>query len=193
MSSAPPLILASSSPYRAAMLERLGVPFTTRTSGIDETAEPGETPESLARRLALAKAEHVAAGEIDTLVLGADQVASVNGEILGKPGGRDRAIEQLGRMSGEEVVYLSAIALLDQNRQRVDVVPTRLRFRQLNRDEIVRYVDRDAPFDCAGSMRSEAGGIALLESMSSEDPTAIIGMPLIRISQWLRDIGYRVP
>ncbi|MGK7296989.1 MAG: Maf family protein [Candidatus Wenzhouxiangella sp. M2_3B_020] len=193
MPSPPYLILASSSPYRAAMLERLGVPFTAVTSGIDETAEPGETPESLARRLAVAKAEHVATEHIDAIVLGADQVASVNGEILGKPGGRDRAIEQLGRMSGNEVVFLSAVALLGQDRREVDVVPTRLRFRDLGDGEITRYVDHDEPFDCAGAMRSEAGGIALLESMSSDDPTAIIGMPLIRISKWLREVGYQVP
>lgn len=189
----PPLILASSSPYRAAMLERLGIPFTTETSGVDETPEPGEAPEVLARRLALAKARQVADANPQALVIGADQIAVLGDQVLGKPGTRERAIVQISRMSGNRVDYLSGIALLGAGYQQVDIVPTRLTYRNLDRLEIERYVDRDQPFDCAGAMRSESLGIALLESLSSDDPTALIGMPLIRIAQWLRDAGYEIP
>ncbi|MEX2500069.1 MAG: nucleoside triphosphate pyrophosphatase [Wenzhouxiangellaceae bacterium] len=189
----PPLILASSSSYRAAMLERLGVPFSTVASGIDETPEPGETPGALVRRLALAKARQVADANPQALVIGADQVAVLGDQVLGKPGAREHAIAQIARMSGQRVDYLSGLALLGAGQQQVDIVPTRLKFRELEQSEIERYVDRDQPFDCAGAMRSESLGIALLESLSSDDPTALIGMPLIRIAQWLRAAGYEIP
>lgn len=189
----PPLILASSSPYRAQMLDRLGLPFTTATSGIDETPESGETPEALVRRLALNKARHVAPRHPDALVIGADQVSVLGDDILGKPGSRERAISQIQRMSGQRVDYLSGIALVGPGIERVDIVPTRLTYRTLELAEIERYVDRDQPFDCAGAMRSESLGIALLESLSSDDPSALIGMPLIRIAQWLRSAGYQIP
>ncbi|HKL52359.1 MAG TPA: nucleoside triphosphate pyrophosphatase [Wenzhouxiangellaceae bacterium] len=189
----PPLILASSSPYRARMLDRLGLPFSTATSGIDETAEPGETPEALVRRLALGKAQHIAPRHPEALVIGADQVSVLGDEILGKPGSRERAICQIQRMSGKRVDYLSGIALVGPGIEQVDIVPTRLTYRTLEQTEIERYVDRDQPFDCAGAMRSESLGIALLESLASDDPTALIGMPLIRIAQWLRAAGYEIP
>jgi len=189
----PPLILASGSPYRAQMLDRLGLPFSTATSGIDETPEPDETPEALVRRLALGKAQHVAPGHPDALIIGADQVSVLDDDILGKPGSRERAIAQIQRMSGKRVDYLSGIALLGPGIERVDIVPTRLTYRTLAQAEIERYVDRDQPFDCAGAMRSESLGIALLESLASDDPTALIGMPLIRIAQWLRAAGYEIP
>ncbi|MBL37408.1 MAG: septum formation protein Maf [Xanthomonadales bacterium] len=189
----PPLILASSSPYRAQMLDRLGLPFSTAASGIDETPAPGESPEALVRRLALEKARHVAPRHPDALIIGADQVSVLGDEILGKPGTRERAIEQIQRMSGRRVDYLSGIALIGPGIEQVDIVPTRLTYRDLDQAEIERYVDRDQPFDCAGAMRSESLGIALLETLSSDDPTALIGMPLIRIAQWLRAAGYRIP
>lgn len=189
----PPLILASSSPYRSQMLERLGLPFSAVTSGIDETPEPGESPEALVRRLALEKARHIAPRHPDALIIGADQVSVLGDEILGKPGSRERAIEQIQRMSGKRVDYLSGIALIGPGMERIDIVPTRLTYRDLDQREIERYVDRDRPFDCAGAMRSESLGIALLETLSSDDPTALIGMPLIRIAQWLRAAGYEIP
>lgn len=189
----PPLILASSSRYRSEMLERLGVPFSTATSGIDETPEPDETPDALVRRLASSKARHIAPDHPDALVIGADQVSVLDGEILGKPGSRERAVDQIRRMSGKSVDYLSGIALVGPGIEQVDIVTTRLVYRNLERAEIERYVDRDQPLDCAGAMRSESLGIALLESLSSDDPTALIGMPLIRIAQWLRAAGYRIP
>lgn len=189
----PPLILASSSPYRAQMLGRLGLPFSTVASGIDETPAPGESPQALVRRLALEKARHVAPRHPDALIIGADQVSVLGEEILGKPGAREPAITQIQRMSGQRVDYLSGIALVGPGIERVDIVPTRLTYRDLEQAEIERYVDRDQPFDCAGAMRSESLGIALLETLSSDDPTALIGMPLIRIAQWLRAAGYGIP
>jgi len=189
----PPLILASSSPYRAQMLERLGLAFSTATSGIDETPEPGESPQRLVRRLALAKAKRIAPEHPDALIIGADQVSVLGDEILGKPGSRERAIGQIQRMSGKRVDYLSGIALVGPGIERIDIVPTRLTYRELDQAEIERYVDRDRPFDCAGAMRSESLGIALLETLSSDDPSALIGMPLIRIAQWLRAAGYEIP
>lgn len=189
----PPLILASGSPYRAQMLDRLGLPFSTATSGIDETPETNEVPEALVRRLALGKAKQIAQQHPDALIIGADQVSVLDGEILGKPGSRERAISQIQRMSGNRVDYLSGIALVGPDIEQIDIVSTRLTYRVLEQAEIERYVDRDQPFDCAGAMRSESLGIALLESLSSDDPTALIGMPLIRIAQWLRSAGYEIP
>lgn len=189
----PPLILASSSPYRAQMLRRLGVPFTTVTSGVDETPEAEESAAALVRRLALDKARHVARQRPEALVLGADQVAVLDGRVLGKPVTRERAIEQIRQLSGNAVEYLSGIALVGPDQDRVDIVLTRLHYRGLSQLEIERYVDRDQPLDCAGAMRSESLGISLLESLSADDPTALIGMPLIRVAQWLREAGFEIP
>ena len=193
MNSPAPLVLASSSPYRAELLRRLGVPFETVVSGIDETRRDGETADALVRRLARGKAEHVAALRPDAAVIGADQVAVCGERILGKPGEREHAIERLREMSGRTVEFLSGIAFIHAGRTEVDVVPTRLTLRELGDDEIARYVDRDEPFDCAGGMRSESLGIALLSSLTSDDPTALIGLPLIRVSSWLRAAGHDVP
>lgn len=189
----PKLILASSSRYRAQMLERLGVSFTVQVSGIDEQPRSDEAPHDLARRLALSKAEAIAVDHPDALIIGADQVALLQGRVLGKPGTRERAVAQLAEMSGCAVDFLSAIALLGPDCRLVDIVATRLQFRKLGKAEIERYVDADRPLDCAGAMRSEALGIALLDAVSSDDPSALIGLPLIRISQWLRAQGLAIP
>jgi len=191
--SKPTLILASGSAYRAEMLQRLGLEFITESAGIDERRCDGETPEALVRRLALEKARHVAARRPDAFVIGADQVAALGTDVLGKPGDRSAAIAQLDSMAGREVVFLSGIALLAPGIERIDCVPTTLRFRALTRAEIERYVDLDRPFDCAGAMRSERLGITLLESMASDDPTALIGLPLIRLAEWLREAGWKLP
>ena len=189
-----PLILASGSKYRAEMLRRLGIPFEVLAADIDETPDPGELPRQLAARLAEQKARSVHARRPDAWVLGADQVAGLeDGHILGKPGTVETAIEQLAMIRGKEVTWYSGIALIGADAPRVAVVDTVLRMRQLTDSEIERYVERDRPLDCAGSMRSESLGIALVESMSSDDPTALIGMPLVRVSNWLRSIGHLVP
>ena len=189
----PPLILASSSPYRAEMLQRLNVAFTTITSGIDETPAADEPAAALVKRLALEKARRVARQQPEALIIGADQVAVLDGRVLGKPGTRERAIAQIQDMSGNAVEYLSGIALVGAKREWFDIVATRLQYRKLSVAETERYVDHDRPLDCAGGMRSESLGISLLESLSSEDPTALIGMPLIRIAQWLREAGFEIP
>lgn len=189
----PPLVLASGSPYRAALLDRFGLPFETCSSDFDETPRPGESPDALVRRLSLGKAQSVAPIRPEAIVIGADQVAVLGDQVLGKPGTRERAIEQLTRMSGREVHFLSGMALIGPGIQRVDIVPTVLEFRALGVHEIERYVDHDAPLDCAGAIRSEALGVALLERLSGDDPSALIGLPLIRLAEWLRDAGFQLP
>lgn len=189
-----PLILASGSIYRAEMLRRLGIPFETCASDIDETPHPEESPRELARRLALEKARAVARRRPDHLVLGADQVAGLDdGRILGKPGSEENACEQLRAMSGRRVTWHSGLALVGSGDDRSTIVDTVLTFRVLGDEEIQRYVERDHPLDCAGAMRSESLGIALVETMRSDDPTALIGMPLIAVSGWLRELGYPLP
>lgn len=191
--SRPRLILASGSPYRADQLRRLGVEFETRVSNIDETRRDAEAPAELVRRLASAKATAIAAAEPDALVIGGDQVATLGDQVLGKPGNRDCAIAQLQEMSGKKVVYLSGLALIGPGVERVDIVPTTLQFRTLAPSEIQRYVDQDQPYDCAGAMRSESRGITLLRALISDDPSALIGLPLIRLAEWLRDVGFEIP
>ncbi|MDX1626414.1 MAG: nucleoside triphosphate pyrophosphatase [Wenzhouxiangellaceae bacterium] len=193
MSDAPPLILASGSPYRAQMLERLGLPFRSESPDVDETPRGGERPADLALRLATDKARTVAALFPDSVVIAGDQVAGLDAEIFGKPGDRDAAIAQLRSMRGRTVCWHSGIAIVAPSREFSDVVVTEARFRELSDGEIERYVDFDRPFDCAGAMRSESRGIALLDALSSDDPSALIGLPLIRISGWLRTLGYRCP
>jgi septum formation protein len=193
-SSPPTLVLASGSRYRADMLRRLGVPFSVDPADLDETPEPDETPRALAERLACAKAAAVAARHPGAYVLGADQVAGLHdGRILGKPGTPEAAIEQLGSMKGRDVTWHSGIALLGPQTRCSGVIDTVLSIRELEDDEIRRYVEVDRPLDCAGSMRSESMGITLVDRMSSDDPTALIGMPLIRISDWLRQVGFLLP
>lgn len=187
------LILASASVYRRRLLERLGIEFQVHPADIDESSRPGEAPERLAARLAREKASAVAARHPDALVLGADQVAESNGRILSKPGGRDEALRQLAAMCGAPAVWHSAIALIGPDGIREAVIPTRARLRRFTTAEAERYVDIDRPFDCAGSMRSESLGSSLLESLTSDDPSALIGLPLIRVSEWLRAAGFSVP
>lgn len=192
------LILASGSPYRAALLERFGLPFETCVSDFDETAMADESPSDLVQRLALGKAQIVANHRPSAFVIGADQVAVlgdaiVGDTILGKPGTTERAIAQLTRMSGREVHFLSGMALVGPGLRRVDIIPTVLKFRSLTAVEIARYVERDQPLDCAGAIRSEALGSSLLERLSGDDPTALIGLPLIRLAEWLRQAGFELP
>lgn len=194
----PPLILASTSAYRRALLERLGLPFAVARPEVDETPQPGESPRTLAVRLARAKAEAVLAGAEAgggaAWVIGSDQVAELDGEPLGKPGTAERAIAQLGAMSGREVRFLTALCLAGQDGRRFESLDvTTVRFRSLSADEIARYVERELPLDCAGSFKSEGLGIALFEAIDSRDPTALIGLSLIDTARALRAAGFAVP
>ena len=187
----PRLILASTSRYRRELLQRLRLPFEVLASGVDETPRAGETPAALAMRLALSKANAVAAGADDAIVIGSDQVAELDGRAIGKPGSHERAFEQLKRMSGRRVVFHTAVAVVRRDRgfERALLAPVAVVFRHLSSDEIERYLRLDAPYDCAGSAKSEALGVALLDSIDSDDPTALIGLPLIRTCALLREAG----
>ena len=187
----PRLILASTSRYRRELLQRLRLPFEVLAPGVDETPRAGETPAALAMRLALSKANAVAAGADDAIVIGSDQVAELDGRAIGKPGSHERAFEQLKRMSGRRVVFHTAVAVVRRDRgfERALLAPVAVVFRHLSSDEIERYLRLDAPYDCAGSAKSEALGVALLDSIDSDDPTALIGLPLMRTCALLREAG----
>lgn len=189
--SHPRLVLASTSPYRRGLLERLGLPFEQAAPGVEETALAGESPEALAARLARAKAHAVAASHPDCLIIGSDQVAALDEQWLDKPGTPERARAQLRAASGRVVRFLTALCVLDaaSGRESLDVVRVEAKFRELGEEEIADYVERDAPLDCAGALRSEALGVALLEALHGEDPTALVGLPLIRLSQRLAEFG----
>jgi septum formation protein len=189
-----PLVLASTSRYRRGLLERLGLPFTVAAPDVDEAALPGETAAATALRLAGAKARAVAAGLADALVIGSDQVADCAGTHVGKPGNRANALAQLTALSGQTVVFHTGVAVIDARSgrchlERVDVAST---FRTLTHAEIVAYVDREQPFDCAGSVKSEGLGIVLFERIVSDDPTALIGLPLMALTRLLRAEGVEV-
>ncbi|MYN13702.1 septum formation protein Maf [Pusillimonas sp. TS35] len=183
------IILASSSPYRRELLQRLQLPFTTVSPGVDETPLPGEAPSALALRLARAKALAVAAAHPGHLVIGSDQVATHNGEPVGKPGNFERAAAQLAMLAGQKVEFHSALCVTDGTQLVIDDVVTVCRFRALSENEITHYLRREQPYDTAGSAKAESLGIALMDSIESSDPTAIIGLPLIALCQMLRGFG----
>lgn len=187
----PPLILGSTSRYRRELLQRLRLPFDTVAPQVDETPLPGEAPAALALRLALAKAQAVAALHPQAVVIGSDQVADLEGSPIGKPGTHARATEQLQRMRGREVVFQTAVAVVraDIGFARALLAPVRVRFRELSDAEIERYLRLEEPYDCAGSAKSETLGIALLSAIESDDPTALVGLPLIRTCALLREAG----
>ncbi len=189
------LVLASTSPYRAQLLTRLGLPFETASPEVDESPFPDEAPDSLVTRLARSKAEAVAASHPDSLVVGSDQVAVVEGHILGKPGDRDNAIRQLQQASGKSVRFLTGLCLFNSRTGRAQVVcePYQVHFRQLSPEQVSRYVDRERPFNCAGSFKSEGLGIALFERFEGDDPNALIGLPLIRLVDMLTNEGVELP
>ena len=191
MSQRPALILASTSRYRRELLTRLRVPFEVESPGVDETPRPGETPAELAQRLALEKARAVAARHPNAAVIGSDQVADLHGEPLGKPGTHERAVAQLRRMSGQRVVFQTAVAVVRAHTgfARTLLAPVTVTFRTLCDEEIEHYLRTEQPYDCAGSAKSEALGIALLAAVESDDPTALVGLPLIRTCELLRGAG----
>lgn len=187
----PQLILASTSPYRRELLSRLGLPFEVVAPGVDETPLPDEPPQALARRLALAKAMAVANTHPHAVVIGSDQVADLNGIPLGKPGNHERATQQLQAMRGNTVVFQTALAVVcvSSGFSEVDLAAVEVKFRDLSDAEIEHYLRQEQPYDCAGSAKSEGLGIALLAHIHNDDPTALIGLPLIRTSRMLRAAG----
>jgi septum formation protein len=192
------LVLASTSRYRRGLLERLRLPFDVARPEVDEAPLPGEAPAAMATRLAEAKAAAVARLAPDAWVIGSDQVAELDGHPLGKPGRRDAAIAQLAAMSGRTVAFHTGVCLLRGDRAGRDAPlaardTTRVRFRRLDPAGIERYVDAEQPFDCAGSFKSEGYGIVLFEAIESEDPTALVGLPLIATARLLRQAGFVLP
>lgn len=185
------LILGSTSRYRRELLQRLRLPFDCVAPQVDETARVGELPVALAQRLALAKAQEVAARHADAVVIGSDQVAELDGLAIGKPGSHERAVAQLQAMSGRSVVFHTAVAVVRPATgfARTLLAPVTVRFRRLERAEIDAYLHAEQPYDCAGSAKSEALGIALLDAIESDDPTALVGLPLIRTCALLREAG----
>jgi septum formation protein len=189
------LVLASSSRYRRQLLDRLGLAYTCLSPDIDESPGPDESPEATALRLAQVKAQRIAATCEDALIIGSDQVAVLDSQRIGKPGDHDTAAAQLRAMSGRVTVFHTAVCLLDASSGALQsrVVPTRVRMRSLDDAEIERYLRRDQPYDCAGSAKIEAFGITLVEAVDSEDPTALIGLPLIALCAMLRHAGVALP
>lgn len=185
------LVLASTSPFRRELLGRLGIPFDTSAPDTDETPLPGEAPEQLVLRLAEAKARTVAQKYPDSIIIGSDQAACIDGEILGKPGSRERAIAQLKAASGRRVDFFTGLCVLDaaDGRSTALCEPFRVHFRQLSDLQIAHYVDRETPFNCAGAFKSEGLGIALFERLEGDDPNALVGLPLIRLVDLLENLG----
>jgi len=189
-----PLILASTSPFRRALLEKLGVPFEVTSPCVDESARAGESPAEMVCRLAEAKARAGAPDQGPALVIGSDQVACIDGKILGKPGTRERAIAQLESASGKKVIFHTGLCLLDgrNDTARTECIDFTVYFRQLSRRQIEAYVERERPYNCAGSFKSEGLGIALFERLEGEDPNTLIGLPLIRLVAMLEAAGLDV-
>lgn len=189
-----PLVLGSSSRYRRELLSRLRLPFEIAVPDVDETPGLRELPPDLALRLALAKARAVAARFPRAVVIGSDQVADLDGEPMGKPGTYENAVAQLRRMRGRSVVFQTAVAVVcaASGFEQLELAPVRVRFRQLSDEEIQAYLEAEQPYDCAGSARSEGLGIALLDAIESDDPTALVGLPLIRTCRMLRAAGLKV-
>ena len=190
-SSARTLILGSTSAYRRELLARLHIPFEVAAPDVDETPLAGEAPRALAERLALAKAKAVATQYPQAVVIGSDQVADLDGLSLNKPGTHDKAVTQLRQMRGKTVIFQTAVAVvcLESGFEQRSLAAVRVKFRDLTDEEIENYLQTEKPYDCAGSAKSEGLGIALLESIDSDDPTALIGLPLIRTCQMIRAAG----
>ena len=188
------VVLGSTSRYRRELLSRLHLPFEVAAPAVDETPLPAEAPRELALRLALAKARAVAARHPEAVVIGSDQVADLAGQPLGKPGEHTRAVQQLRQMRGQTVVFQTALAVvcLATGFEEVDLAPVRVQFRDLTDDEIEHYLQIEKPYDCAGSAKSEGLGIALLDAIDNDDPTALVGLPLIRTARLLRAAGVKL-
>jgi septum formation protein len=193
-SSGRPLILGSTSRYRKELLTRLRIPFETASPDVNETPHSDESPKDLALRLALAKARAVALKYPEAVVIGSDQVADLEGTPLGKPGNHANAILQLQRMRGKTVIFQTALSVvcIATGFERTDLAEVKVKFRDLSDAEIETYLRAEEPYDCAGSAKSEGLGIALLDAIDNDDPTALIGLPLIRTCQMLREAGVKL-
>jgi septum formation protein len=190
-----PLILASTSPFRAELLTRLQLPFKTFAPDINETPLAGETPESMVLRLTKGKAEAAKAQFPNNLIIASDQCATCDDEIIGKPGTHARAVEQLSRFSNRSIVFLTGLCLLNTatNHMQIDCVPFKVTFRELTEPQIENYLHLEKPYQCAGSFKSEGLGISLFAKMSGEDPNALIGLPLIRLTSFLANEDVILP
>ncbi|MDO9198037.1 Maf family nucleotide pyrophosphatase [Rhodoferax sp.] len=188
------LVLGSTSPYRRELLERLRIPFEVAAPDVDETPQPSESPKQLACRLAMSKARAVAAQFPACVVIGSDQVADLDGHALGKPGNHARAVAQLHEMRGQTVIFQTAVAVvcLETGFAQMDLAQVKVKFRDLTDAEIESYLLAETPYDCAGSAKSEGLGIALLESIDNDDPTALVGLPLIRTCRMIQAAGVRL-
>jgi len=189
-----PIVLASTSPFRKELLQRLGIDFETAAPDIDESALADETPEALVARLAVAKAQTIGQSH-QGLIIGSDQVATTGSDILGKPGTHENAVEQLRKLSGKLVTFYTGLCLLNSatGETQIDVIPFRVQFRELDEQQIERYLRADQPYNCAGSFKSEGLGITLFARMEGNDPTALIGLPLIRLTGMLAQAGVVLP
>lgn len=188
------LILASSSPYRRELLERLKIPFEVMAPEVDETPRAGEAPDKMVERLAIQKAQKVAEQQPGALVIGSDQVAVYDGKIVGKPHSHDKAVEQLRTASGKSVTLYTGLVLVNSDTRRLqcEVIPYRVTFRQLSEAQIESYLRKEQPYSCAGSVKSEGLGIALLERFEGDDPNTLIGLPLIRLVRMLENEGVKI-
>ena len=183
------LVLASSSPFRKALLEKLQLDFKCDSPDVDETPKTGESIEDMVKRLAESKAQALAKSHPDSLIIGSDQSASLNGQVLHKPGNFENAFEQLKAASGQTITFYTGLSLLNTQTQHVETIcePYTVKFRSLSNSEIEHYLNRDKPFNCAGSFKSEALGISLFESMQGDDPNTLIGLPLIQLCRMLKN------
>ncbi|MEN8174271.1 MAG: nucleoside triphosphate pyrophosphatase [Pseudomonadota bacterium] len=188
------LVLASTSPFRRELLGRLGLPFEVAAPNVDERRQEGESPQQMVTRLAELKARAVADRFTDGVIVGSDQVACIGDAILGKPRTRDKAIEQLQRVSGKAVTFYTGLCVLDvpSGRSHVLCEPFRVQFRPLETETITAYLDREEPYNCAGSFKSEGLGVALFERLEGDDPNALVGLPLIRLVDLLGEVGIKV-
>ncbi len=195
MTDTPTLLLASSSPFRRQLLDKLGLKFIHQSPDIDESRLAGEAPLELVMRLAREKAEALAGDHPDTLIIGSDQVAVIGDQVLGKPGSREKAIEQLSAASGQRVTFLTGLCLLNTATGRTQVAcdPFHVQFRTLRPEQIERYVDAEQPLNCAGSFKSEGLGIVLFKALEGRDPNTLVGLPLILLTEFLAAEGMSLP